>query len=164
MTILEDHLRHHKHIARLYKEAFASIEGITYHDNPNSDFDSNFWLSTIVLDDNLQVKNEESAYEQTITGAVGGAAGVTHAVKSAHTASEPNNNVEALRLYLDERGIESRPLWKPMHLQPVFKDASAYTNGVSENLFKRGLCLPSGPMVTDEDVRFIIDSIKSAIL
>lgn len=58
--------------------------------------------------------------------------------------------------------IESRPLWKPMHMQPVFKDAPAYVNGVSEALFKVGLCLPSGPMVTDEDLAYIVETIKQA--
>ena len=69
---------------------------------------------------------------------------------------------DQLRIILDEAGIESRPLWKPMHLQPVYKDAPAYVNGVSEKLFARGLCLPSGPMVTDEDFALIISTIKCA--
>ena len=59
---------------------------------------------------------------------------------------------EDVRLALDEDNIESRPLWKPMHLQPVFKNAPFYGNGTSERLFEIGLCLPSGPMLTDEDV------------
>jgi dTDP-4-amino-4,6-dideoxygalactose transaminase len=71
--------------------------------------------------------------------------------------------VEALRIYLDKAGIESRPLWKPMHKQPVFRNCPAYTNGVSESVFKRGICLPSGPMVTEEDVTYIIQTIKQAI-
>ncbi len=69
---------------------------------------------------------------------------------------------DQLRIILDEAGIESRPLWKPMHLQPVYKDAPAYVNGVSEKLFARGLCLPSGPMVTDDDFALIISTIKGA--
>ena len=68
-----------------------------------------------------------------------------------------------MRLGLDALGIESRPLWKPMHKQPVYKDAPAYVNGVSESLFKKGLCLPSGPCVTDEQVNYIINSIKSLV-
>jgi dTDP-4-amino-4,6-dideoxygalactose transaminase len=72
--------------------------------------------------------------------------------------------VEALRLFLDQAGIESRPLWKPMHKQPVFQSAPAYTNGVSEAVFRRGICLPSGPMVSDEDVAFIIQKIREAII
>ena len=59
---------------------------------------------------------------------------------------------EDVRLALDANNIESRPLWKPMHLQPVFKDAPFYGNGTSERLFEIGLCLPSGPTLTDEDI------------
>ena len=62
---------------------------------------------------------------------------------------------------LAEAGIETRPLWKPMHLQPVFRDAPAYVNGVSEACFERGLCLPSGPLVTDDDVDRIVEVIKT---
>ena len=83
---------------------------------------------------------------------------------SAHTSCEPNRNVEAMRICLDKAGIESRPLWKPMHLQPVYAANPAYVNGVSEGLFKRGLCLPSGPYVMDEDVRYIVDEMKNCIL
>ena len=74
------------------------------------------------------------------------------------------DNVDSLRVFLDKAGIEARPLMKPMHLQPVFKDAPAYLNGVSESLFKSGLCLPSGPLVSDNDVRYIVEVIKAAIL
>ena len=164
MTILNNHLAHHKHIAQLYREAFASIEGITFHDAPSAEYDANYWLCTILLDENLRVKNEEAAYAEAVQGAVGGAAGVVHAGGSVHTDCEPNRNVEAMRLCLDKAGIESRPLWKPMHKQPIFKDAPAYINGVSEAMFKQGICLPSGPMVTDEDAQYIIDNIKKAIL
>ncbi len=68
---------------------------------------------------------------------------------------------QELSYRLAEAGIESRPLWKPMHLQPVFRDAPAYTNGVSEARFRQGLCLPSGPLVTDDDVDRIVEMIKS---
>ena len=80
-----------------------------------------------------------------------------------HTDCEPNRNVEAMRLALDKAGIESRPLWKPMHKQPVYSNAPAYVNGVSESLFHQGLCLPSGPMVSDADVERIIESIMEQI-
>lgn len=163
MTIAADHIRHHQHIAALYKEAFANVPGITFHENPSPEFDSNYWLNTIVLSPDLKVKGEENAYAQTIQGAIGGAGSTVHAASSAHTACEPNTNVEAMRMALAAEGIESRPLWKPMHLQPVYADAPAYTNGVSENLFKTGLCLPSGPWVTDDDVAFIVDCIKQNI-
>ena len=65
---------------------------------------------------------------------------------------------------LDTAGIESRPLWKPMHLQPVYVKNPAYVNGVSESLFKQGLCLPSGPYVSDEDVHYIVNQIKENIV
>ena len=68
-----------------------------------------------------------------------------------------------MRVALDAANIEARPLWKPMHKQPVYNEAPAYVNGVSESLFAVGLCLPAGPYVTDEDVRYIVDSIKNAI-
>ena len=163
MTVLEEHLAHHKHIAQRYGEAFAEIEGITFHEAPSSDFDSNYWLSTAVLDENVHIQGEEYAYQEAVQGAVGGAAGVVRCGGNVHTDCEPNRNVEALRIYLDKAGIESRPLWKPMHKQPVFRNCPAYTNGVSESVFKRGICLPSGPMVTEEDVTYIIQTIKQAI-
>lgn len=164
MSVLEEHIDHHRHIARLYKEAFADIDGITFHDNPSPRYSSNFWLNTILLDETLHVHGEEKAYAATVQGAVGGAAGVTHTATALHTSSEPNANVEAMRTALDAAGIESRPLWKPMHLQPVFRQAPAYINGVSEALFHKGLCLPSGPMVTDEDVQYIIKNIINNII
>ena len=98
-----------------------------------------------------------------VTGAVGGAAGVIHASESTVTDCQPNDNVEAIRIALDQAGIEARPVWKPMHKQPVYKDAPAYVNGVSESIFKVGMCLPTGPCVSDEDVRYIAETIKSVI-
>ena len=164
MTVVNDHIAHHKHTYDLYKELLADVEGITLHGNPSEDYESNFWLNTIILSPELKVVGEDKAYEVDIQGAVGGAAGVTHAVESLHTDCEPNRNVEAMRLALDAAGIESRPLWKPMHLQPVYADAPAYVNGVSEELFKTGLCLPSGPCVSDDDIRYIVEEIKKAII
>ena len=69
-----------------------------------------------------------------------------------------------MRLFLDAAGIESRPLWKPMHKQPVYAKSPAYVDGTAEAIFHKGLCLPSGPMVTDEDVAYIIANIKAAII
>lgn len=162
MTVVNDHLAHHRHVAQLYKEAFANVKGITFHDELEG-MESNFWLSTILLDENLRVKGEELAYAEAVHGAVGGAAGVVHGGGSVHTDCEPNRNVEAMRLVLDKEQIESRPLWKPMHKQPVYKNVPAYVNGVSEQLFKQGLCLPSGPCVSDDDVARIIATIINAI-
>ena len=162
MTVLETHLAHHRHIAALYEAAFKDFPGITYH-REMPGMASNYWLSTILLDEDLKVKGEEQAYAMPVKGAVGGAAGVVHPGKSVHTDCEPNRNVEALRMVLDQAGIESRPLWKPMHKQPVYQDAPAYVNGVSESLFRRGLCLPSGPMVSDDDVDRIVRVIKESV-
>ena len=164
MTVLDEHIAHHRHIAKLYKEGFKDIEGITFHDNPNELSDSNFWLNTITIREDIKVIDQDKAYNKAVTGAVGGAAGVVHSTGVVHTNCEPNSNVEAMRIALDKLGIESRPFWKPMHLQPVYKKSPAYVNGVSEELFKKGLCLPSGPMISDEDAKFIIESIRKSIV
>ena len=164
MTVVNDHIAHHKHVQALYEELLKDVKGIKVHGNPDSRYDSNFWLCTITLDENLKIKGQENAYKTIVTGAVGGAAGVIHAATSAHTDCEPNANVEALRVLMDQAQIEARPLWKPMHKQPVYKNAPAYVNGVSEALFKVGMCLPAGPYVTDDDVRYIVDTIKAAII
>lgn len=164
MTVLDEHIAHHQHIAHLYKDAFKDVDGIEFHKNPSSAFDSNYWLNTLTIDPAIKVKGQENAYKNTVKGAVGGAAGVIHIVDDAHTDCEPNNNVEAMRVFLDKANIESRPLWKPMHKQPCYKECPSYVNGVSESLFKMGLCLPSGPLVSDEDVAYIVNTIKEAIL
>ena len=163
MTVLDEHIKHHQHVCQLYKELLADVEGIELHENPTPRQDSNYWLNTVLLDEHLHVQGEEQAYGEVVHGAVGGAAGVTHQATSAHTDCEPNRNVEAMRVALDKAGIESRPLWKPMHLQPVYRNNPAYVNGVSEALFKRGLCLPSGPWVTDEDVAYIVGRMKACL-
>lgn len=140
-------------------------QGVHIHSQPNNgDYDSNYWLCTITIDENVKVIGQEDAYKTIVTGAVGGAAGVIHAAESAHTDCEPNANVEAMRVVLDKAQIEARPVWKPMHKQPCYKDAPAYVNGVSEALFKVGMCLPAGPYVTDEDVQYIVQCIKDAII
>ena len=164
LTVADEHIAHHRHVQALYEEMLKEVAGIAVHRQPGGPFDSNYWLCTIVLDEELRMKNEESAYAIAVKGAVGGAAGVVHSSGQVHTACEPNRNVEAMRLALDRAGIESRPLWKPMHLQPVYQQAPAYVNGVSEGMFRRGLCLPSGPCVTDDDVARIVETIKNNIL
>ena len=163
MMILDEHIKHHQHIAELYREAFKQVDGIEFHDNPDVKMSSNFWLNTITIAPDVKVKGQENAYKTIVKGAVGGAAGVVHQALTAHTNCEPNDNVEAMRVCLDANNIESRPLWKPMHKQPVYKDAPAYINGVSESLFRQGLCLPSGPMVTDDDVARIVSTIKDSL-
>ena len=165
MTIVNDHLAHHKHVQKMYEELLAGVPGVHVHAQPdNGDYDSNYWLCTITIDEDVRVKGQENAYKTIVTGAVGGAAGVIHAASSATTDCQPNDNVEALRVALDKAQIEARPVWKPMHKQPVYKDAPAYVNGVSEAIFKVGMCLPAGPYVSDDDVRYIVDTIKANIL
>ena len=188
MTVVSDHLAHHKHVQKMYEELLADVPGIHVHSQPNNgDYDSNYWLCTITIDEDVKVKGQEDAYKTIVTGAVGGAAGVIHAAESAHTDCEPNANVEAMRVVLDKANIEARPVWKPMHKQPVYCRTSekgivnseklpsgaecltydtsvAYVNGVSEALFKVGMCLPAGPYVTDDDVRYIVETIKNAIV
>ena len=198
MTVVNDHLAHHKHVQALYEQLLANVPGVHVHSQPGSRFkvqgsseeipvyDSNYWLCTITIDENVKVKGQEDAYKTIVTGAVGGAAGVIHAAESAHTDCEPNANVEAMRVALDKAQIEARPVWKPMHCQPVYRhgevqvsgfkvqgqdvkcltfdNSVAYVNGVSEALFKVGMCLPAGPYVSDDDVRYIVDTIKANIL
>ena len=164
MTVANAHIAHHKHVQALYKELLKDVAGVTLHEAPNADYDSNYWLCTLTLDPNLKIKGQEFAYKEVIKTAVGGAAGVIHAVDSPTTDCQPNENVEALRVFMLSKKVEARPVWKPMHKQPVYQDAPSYLNGVSEAVFKVGMCVPAGPYVTDDDVRYIVDCIKDAIV
>lgn len=158
MTVLRDHIAHHRHVHEMYVELLKDIPGISVHCAPNSPseeqdgrktYDSNYWLTTILLDKEVRIL-------------VDGKPSEVHTVVSE--GGQPNDNVEQLRVLLDDKGIESRALWKPMHCMPVYQHAPAYLNGVSEDLFHRGLCLPSGPCVSDEDVRYIVQCIKEAVV
>ena len=216
MTVANKHIEHHKHVQSLYEELLAEIPGITVHSQPKNDdnlnanlnpndfrtlegrlcskesknvdqkYDSNYWLCTITLAPELRIKGQENAYKSVIKSAVGGAAGVVHEAETATTDCQPNDNVEALRVYLDRAGIEARPVWKPMHCQPVYRQGEvkketigmkdgcvvcqtsgssvAYINGISEEIFKIGMCLPAGPYVSDDDVRYIVEKIREAIV
>ena len=164
MTVVNDHIAHHHHVQKLYEELFKDVKGITVHVQPNDAYDSNYWLTTITLDPDLKVKGQENAYKTIVTGPIGGALGVIHPAATAVTDCQPNDNVEAMRVALSDADIEARPVWKPMHKQPVYKNAPAYVNGVSEEIFKKGLCLPAGPWVEDEDVKRIVDTIKASIV
>ncbi len=164
MTVVNDHIAHHHHVQKLYEELFKDVKGITVHVQPNDAYDSNYWLTTITLDPDLKVKGQENAYKTIVTGPIGGALGVIHPATTAVTDCQPNDNVEAMRMALFDADIEARPVWKPMHKQPVYKHAPAYVNGVSEEIFKKGLCLPAGPWVEDEDVKRIVDTIKASIV
>ena len=165
MTVVHTHIDHHKHVQALYEELLGDVSGITVHKQPmTGEYDSNFWLCTIMLDPLLRIVGQENAYKEIVKTAVGGAAGVIHAVSCPITDCQPNDNVEALRVFMLSKHIEVRPVWKPMHKQPVYKYAPAYVNGISEAVFKVGMCLPAGPYVTDEDVCYIVDCIKEAIV
>lgn len=165
MNVAQVHINHHKHVQALYEELFKEVKGVSIHKQPvDKRYDSNFWLCTATIDPSVRIVGQENAYKEIIKTAVGGAAGVIKAVDSAVTDCQPNENVEALRVCMLSKKIEARPVWKPMHKQPVYADALFYTNGVEEAIFKIGFCLPAGPYVTDDDVRYIVESIKEAIV
>lgn len=175
MTVLDQHIAHHKHVQELYKQLLKDVPGITLHEQPEEEsslsssssskkYDSNFWLCAATIDPDIRIKGQENAYKEVIKTAVGGAAGVIKAVESATTDCQPNANVEALRVFMLSKKVECRPVWKPMHKQPVYNNNPAYINGVSESLFKVGFCLPAGPYVTDDDVKYIVGCIKEAIV
>lgn len=165
MTVADAHIAHHKHVQALYEELFADVPGVEVHKQPaGGRYDSNFWLCCITLDPALRIVGQENAYKEVVKSAVGGAAGVIKMVESAVTDCQPNENVEALRVFMLSKKVEARPVWKPMHKQPVYASAPAYVNGVSEAIFKVGMCLPAGPCVSDEDVRYIVECVKEAVV
>lgn len=164
MTVLDQHIAHHKHVQKLYEELMKDIPGVKINRQPDDPrYDSNYWLCTMTIDPTVKVKGQENAYKEVIKTAVGGAAGVIHQVESPVTDCQPNDNVEAMRVFMLSKKVECRPVWKPMHKQPVYEGAPVYTNGVEEGIFKIGMCLPAGPYVSDDDVKYIVDCIKEAI-
>ena len=165
MTVLDQHIAHHKHVQKLYEELMKDIPGVKINRQPDDPrYDSNYWLCTMTIDPTVKVNGQENAYKEVIKTAVGGAAGVIHQVDSPVTDCQPNENVEAMRVWMLGKKVECRPVWKPMHKQPVYEGAPVYTNGVEEDVFKIGMCLPAGPYVTDDDVKYIVDCIKEAIV
>ena len=198
MTVADAHIAHHKHVQGLYEKLLADVPGVHVHCQPEDGrFDSNYWLCCITLDSDVHVQGQENVYKELVTKAVGGAAGVLRIPDSPVMDCQPNDNVEALRDFMDKANIEARPVWKPMHKHPVYcegavevafagasagSDAAgcgcgtgsgvrcfegpkmvAYVNGVSESVFKVGMCLPAGPYVSDSDVEYIVESIKEAM-
>ena len=149
MAVLQDHLDRHRHIERMYEELLGAIPGISVHSAPSPEMQSNYWLSTLTLDPDLQVKGQEKCSVFAEEGIVA-----------------PNRNVLAVKALLEKEGIESRPLWKPLHLQPLYDGAPYYGHHESlcEDLFRKGLCLPGGPRVSDSDIRFICHCINEAIV
>ena len=140
MTIADEHVRYHQKIAKMYEEAFANSETIKMHTQPEDYMDPNYWLSTITFE------TPES-----------------NKATSCGLDIEPCSLVMKAMDELAKNGIESRPLWRPMHTQPVYKDAPAYVDGTCERLFRKGLCLPSGPCVTEEDVTRVIAILKKVV-
>ncbi len=148
MEVLDEHIEHHRMTAGLYSEIFKDVPGITVHLNPAAIINSNYWLSAITLDPGLYINGQEIITPD-----------------EEYSCFAPNPNVEALRRILEAEGVESRPLWKPMHLQPLYSDAPFYSGPerVSDALFATGLCLPSGPMVSEQDVAMICDIILNSL-
>lgn len=126
MYVLEEHIARRRAINQLYRTLLHDLPGITFHTNPNSDFNSNYWLTCIVIDP------QEAGFTR-----------------------------EELRLKMEEENIETRPLWKPMHLQPVFADCPYYGDNTEGRLFDNGLCLPSGPTLTDKDIERVAGVIRN---
>lgn len=124
MEALGDRIRRRRLINAIYREEFAGNTNVTVHINPSEKFDSNYWLTTILIND-----------------------------RSPFTADE-------LRVKLASHNIETRLLWRPMHMQPVYADAPAYVNGVSERLFNHGLCLPSSTTLNDDQIRHVAQLIN----
>jgi dTDP-4-amino-4,6-dideoxygalactose transaminase len=128
MEVLGSHIEKRRSNNKWYQEILGNTEGINFQKEPNEDYYSNFWLSSINIDP----------------------------TKCGFTREE-------LRLKFESANIESRPLWKPMHLQPVFKGFPFYSTGVSEKLFENGLCLPSGSNMTSSE-RDRIERVLSEML
>jgi dTDP-4-amino-4,6-dideoxygalactose transaminase len=122
MEVIDHRVTRRREIYALYREALSRYEGISFLDEPDPNYFSNRWLTTILVNP-----------------------------KKAGT------NRLILQAELEKHNIESRPLWKPMHLQPVFASCPSYTNGLSEEYFNTGLCLPSGSNMAEKDIDRVID-------
>ena len=125
MEVLQEHVNRRRQIHNIYANELSDVCKIEVMSNPSSDYNSNYWLSTILL----------------------------------NNGTSPND----LRLKLESDNIETRLLWRPMHMQPIYESAPFYGNGTSESLFDKGLCLPSSSSLTDNDVEKVITSIKKSI-
>lgn len=123
MDVLPERVARRRAIHQLYKEGLSNLAGVTVQCNPTEEFDSNFWLSTILIDP---------------------ATGFTP---------------EDVRVAMLNAKIETRLLWRPMQMQPIFRDAPYYGGDISQRLFETGLCLPSGSVLTDEQISRVIDEL-----
>jgi len=127
MEVLPERIKSRRKNFETYKNFFSSIEGVSFLEEPNEDYYSNRWLTTILV-------------EPERTG------GITR---------------ETMRLEFEKFNIEARPLWKPMHLQPIFNECKYFGGSVSEDIFEKGLCLPSGSNLTDSDFERIFDVLNT---
>lgn len=125
MEVLEQRVNRRREIHNIYTTLLSDIDVITVKGNPTDTSDSNFWLTTLLID--------------PVTGIT----------------------PEDLRQHLASEKIEGRRLWRPMHMQPFYAEAPNYCNGVSESLFDRGFCLPSGSILTDAQIERVADSIRN---
>ncbi len=128
MYVLEEHINARRRNHALYREQIKNVKGISFLVDPTPDYQSNHWLTCIIVDPSVT--------------------GFTR---------------EDLRMKMEEANIETRPLWKPMHLQPVFDGCPFYGNTTSERLFEKGLCLPSGPALTSQDINRVVNVILNLI-
>ncbi|WP_299626048.1 DegT/DnrJ/EryC1/StrS family aminotransferase [uncultured Tenacibaculum sp.] len=128
MEVLDKHINYRRANNNFYKEVFKNVEGVEVFTESSSDYFSNHWLSSVIID------KKKTGFSR-----------------------------EDLRLSMLEDNIESRPLWKPMHMQPIFKDCLYYGSKISEKLFDYGLCLPSGSNLTHNDKLRIKSSIEKLI-
>jgi len=128
LEVIEQRVEQRRDNFKKYSEFFNNYRGINLLKEPDSNYYSNYWLTTLSINPKVSTTNTEN-----------------------------------IRIALKKENIESRPLWKPMHLQPIFKKYPAYLNGVSENLFNSGLCLPSGSNLSDTDFDRILDTLKKAL-
>lgn len=127
MDVLEEHVARRREIHSLYAEGLKNLDNIIVFDNPSKDYDSNFWLTTILIDPKCGITPDE------------------------------------VRIALNEENIETRLLWRPMHMQPIYKDAPYYGGDVCEKLFEQGLCLPSGSSLTDSNIKRVIEALRKAL-
>lgn len=133
---LAERVARRRKIHSLYKTGLSDLDGVTVQDNPSENVSSNFWLSTILIDKDLTGKTPDE-----------------------------------VRLALLDKGIETRLLWRPMNMQPIYADCPYYSestqkgdnSGVGEWLFDRGLCLPSGSSLTDEEIDTVISSLREVL-
>ena len=127
MDVLEDHVARRREIHSLYTEGLKDLDNVIVFDNPSKDYNSNFWLTTILIDPKCGITPDE------------------------------------VRIALNEENIETRLLWRPMHMQPIYKDAPYYGGDVCEKLFEQGLCLPSGSSLTDSDIKRVIEALRKVL-